>query len=409
MTTAAAPTTPAANGAAPSDLSGGESTAEPTGAEAESSASEERSDLNALLERRQPPKAKAKKAEANGPDDETEEPAEGEEPSEPEAQAEPVKPEELTAEKLFSAEALETPEGLKRAREVVLHAKADLEKRHRRFDRADMKLKRREAEVVNGKAWVEQQRGQVHRLHQIGQTFMGKMEIIRGARLAKPEIIMATLDELAGGPGDHEAGARLAEQLLLAVHADGQAPKASRAEEQLRGEMEQLRRQREADIAAARAEREALEMNHLKGSIGQLTRVVHTTANNPQAFPSIAAAVSDPEADITAEGVTEWVTEAMESHFEEHGTPLDMREAIGILETKLSRFYGKRAPQGETAAASQTRPRQGAPRRAAPTVLPASADLSSGRGRPLTHEENLAELARDPEFMGQLFGRTARA
>jgi len=404
MTTAAAPATPAAS-AAPSALSGGESTAETTGAEAESSAPEERGDLNALLERRQPPKAKAK---AKGPDDEAEEPA-GEEPSDPEAKVEPEKPGEVTAETLFSAEALETPEGIKRAREVVLHAKADLEKRHRRFDRADMKLKRRESDISQRTAQLVEREQVIPKLRAVGQQFMDKMAIIKGARLAKPEIIMATLDELAGGAGDHEAGQRLAEAMLVAIAADGKMPQKSRHEERLEAEMEQLRRQREGDIAAARAKQEALEVNHLKGSIGQLTRVVHSTANNPQAFPAIAAAVADAEADITAEGVTEWVTEAMEAHFEEHGAPLDMREAIGILETKLSRFYGKRAPTGETAAASQTRPRQGAPRRAAPTVLPASADLSSGRGRPLSHEERLESLALDPEFMGNLFGRSARA
>jgi hypothetical protein len=367
----------------------------------DSSDSEERTDLNALLERRQPPATKKKKEKAEAEAAEPEQEATEEAP-EPEAEAKPADPNEVTTDTLFADEALGTPEGVKRARDVIMAAKADLEKRHRRFDRADIKLKKREQATEQRERQVVQREQGVQRIQKLGQAFMEKMDIIRGARVSSPATIMAMLDELAGGTGDVAAGNRLAEDMLIAIHADGKAPEPTRAEKELRAQVEQIRRQREADMAAAQAERLALEENHLRGSITQAQRTIGVTALNAAAYPSISAAVADGEAGITPDSVVEYVTDMMEAHYEEHGAPLDMREAIGILEKKLARFYGQRAPQGENGSGQPNRSRNGAQRRAAPTVLPANADQSSGRGRPLTHEERLDELARDPEFFSEL-------
>lgn len=404
----------ATQGAAPPETAAateGDGGVQPEGAEAQDS-TPERTDLNALLERRQPlkpkKKAAAKSEEPDGPDDETEE-EEGEEAPDAEAKAPEPKPEEVTAEKLFTDEALETPEGIKRAREVLLHAKKQVEITQRKLDRGNVRLRGAERALLAKQTEVGQREERANKFINIGGQFMESMNIIKGAREAKPETIMAHLDKLAGGNGDHRAGTELMEQILVAVAADGKAPQPSRHEQALRSEIEQIRKQREADLAAAQAERIAIEERGLKNSIGQGTKALKTMALNANAYPAIAAAIADPQSDVDGDGVVSYLVELLEAHFEENQAPLDWGSAIGMLESKLSRFYGKRPAQAEHGSGQPIRPRQGAPRRSAPTVLPASADISNGRGRPLSHEENLAELARDPDFMGQLFGKAARA
>ncbi|HEX6831517.1 MAG TPA: hypothetical protein VF090_08240, partial [Methyloceanibacter sp.] len=314
-----------------------------------------------------------------------------------------AKPEELTAEKLFADEALSTPEGIKRARQILLAAKEATELRQRKMDRSHVKIRRREQAIGEREQAAEAKSARADKFIQVGQQFMQGMEIIRGARTAAPAEIMAMLDKLAGGRGDSEAGTRLAEEMLIAVHADGKAPPVSRTEKELRERVEALARQREADLAANQAEREAIEERGLKGSIAQGTKALRSVALNAQAYPSIAAAVADPESDVDADGVVSYLTEMLESHFEENREPLDWNTAIGMLEAKLARFYGQRPAQAANGSGQPQRPRTGAPRRGAPTtVLPASADTSSGRGRPLTHEERLDELARDPSFFEEL-------
>lgn len=383
---------PAESPAAPAE-------AEAAGAESSGEAQEAPPEnINQLLAKRQPPKPKGKakaKAEKAGPDDEGEPAEEGDEPAE-EAKTEPAKPEEVTAEQLFSDDALSTPEGARRAREIVLAAKTELENRHRRFDRADIKLKRRERELASKESGLTERENEARRVRGLGVSFMQKMAVIKGERTANPVAIMAHLDELAGGPGDPEAGRRLYEEISIAIARDGKAPEPTRAERELRARLEKMELSSAEERRRALADREAFEIQQTRASVEQLERNIGMTANNPQVYPGISGLIA--RGATTPESVGKWIGDLMQEAAEE-GAPLDTATALSILEERVG--PSARAPQGAQGSEQPNRSRNGA-HRAPTTVLPTQADLSSGRGRPLTHEERLDNLARDPSFFEEL-------
>lgn len=403
MSAAVAAGTPSpAEGAAPADLSSGEPTAEAEGATEQGDTSPERSDLNSLLERRKPPAPKAKAKGPKSPAEEDTDPGEeqdGDEDTDPGDEHEDAAPDakEITADKLFTDEALKTPEGVKRARALVLVAKQELERRHRRFDRADIKLKAREQRTAAIETRGKQQEA-------IGRAFYAELQTITGMRESDPLGIFRSLDKVAGGNGSPERGRELFEACSLAYAREGKLPQKTRGEQELERRLDAEKAQRDRERQEWQEHQLATQETTLRQQVEFGERNLGATANTA-AFPGISGAIA--RGTTTQAAVGKWLGDLMQDAAAQ-GEPLDMQSAIGILESRLGP-PARRAPQGETAAASPIRPRQGAQRRAAPTVLPASADLSSGRGRPLTHEENLDELARDPEFMGQLFGRQARA
>jgi hypothetical protein len=394
MTTAAAAPAPAEASTAP--------VAEAAEGGAETSEAELPKSLNELLEARKAPAPKGKAKAAAKPEPATEEaepeaeaPAEGETEEASQPEAAPPDPEEITSEKLFSDEALSSPEGIARAREIMLAAKEHLEKRHRKFDRADIKLKRREAGVVQREQAVAAQETQVQKLRGVGRSFMEKMQTIKGARATTPTAILVHLDELAGGPGTVESGRDLYEEITLALARDGKQPQPTKAERELADKLERIERQREADRVEAARERENYERQRLTQSIAQVERSIAATATNPKLYPGIAGIVA--RGATSPEAVAKWVGDLMTEAYNE-GTPLDLSTAIGMLEERVSP-PAARAPQGEPGSVQPNRTRR-TPNGV--SVLPHQADLSSGRGRPLTHEERLSDLSRDPSFWSEL-------
>ena len=315
----------------------------------------------------------------------------------PEAPKEqPAKPDEVTAEALFADDALSTPEGVKRAREVIQTARTHIEAEVTKLDRAHASLRIREKKFGEREASVVQRETQANRYIDMGKAFMADMATITGKRVAAPAEIAMTLDRLAGGKGDPQAGAELAEAILVAFAADGKEAKPSRGEQALRSEMEAMRQRYERDRADARQQAEAAQLEGLKNGVAQLERAIGIAANTP-AFPTIHDLVTTGATSIDT--VIKIVADSMEEHMEETGQPLDMKSAIGMLEERAKLLRGAQPAQAETGAGdltAETKPRT--PARQS-TVLPSDADRSLGTGRQESADQRRQRLARDPNYL----------
>lgn len=301
---------------------------------------------------------------------------------------------ELSSDDIFTDAALATPEGVKRAREVALAAKGALETRHQRLDSMDIRLKTKEKALGERETKVEATH---NHLATLGQAFARDMATLRGHRTSSPVEIMATLDRMAGGPGDARAGVELLEAIQIAVGRDGKAPEKTRAELEWERKFQALEQKDQAREARLRAMQEQHQISELEQQVAQDELRLGALANNPENFPGIAGFIEQGGTDVA--GVGKWVADALEDA-RARGEVLDIAEVLGTLESKLAKFASAQRPaqDGREAAGASPRARQS-------TVLPDDADRSNGRGRKLTHDERLDAIARDPAAMRSIFGK----
>ena len=291
--------------------------------------------------------------------------------------AEPVTEAQITADQLFTDEALSTLEGIKRAKAIALFAKEALEKRAKKLDGFDIRIKRREKSV----AGLEQEK---QRLGDLARAFSGELQIISGKRASDQMGILRSLDKVSGGNGSVEAGRELFEALSMAYAREGKLPEKTRGEL----EVEQLRQQmarREQEWTERQRETEIVQTRH---QIAQMEQFAGRTANNPASAPWISRYIAEGR---TGEAqVGKWLGDLMEAE------GLDLPSAIGILESRLVPPGTKPAPKGAPGAAPSKPRTNGA--KPLTTVLPTAADASTGSQRALTQEELRARNARDPSF-----------
>lgn len=334
--------------------------------------------------------ADAKKTEAAAT--ETEKPPEVEKPD----------AEAVTAEALFADEALSTPEGLKRAREVVMYAKTELEKGWRQADRVDARGRRN---LAAAEAKEKQTQALAEKVGHIQRAFHEKLSTVRGDRVANPMQIMANLDYLAGGQGDAQAGHALLEACLLAVGRDGKPQAETEGEKRLRLQFERVeaeRRQEREQGETARLDYQIREREH---GVAQREFQIGSGAVTSGSYPGIAGFAAKNGQQQTAVSVGKWVSDYV-YEAAKAGERLDVSEALSILEDRLSPYAGSRAAQAvddgdqsQTVASAGTRAHSGARQS---TVLPSDADRSSGASRKETPEERRARMARDPELLRRL-------
>lgn len=330
----------------------------------------------------------------------------------PEAeQAEPEKPKALDdiSATLFTPEALATPEGVKRAGDIVLFAKEDLERRHRKLDGFDIRQKEKKR---NQEARDAEFTARERKIADIGGRIMRGLQIIRGERLSNPMQICMTLDELAGGPGDANAGRELAEQIMIAMARDGKEVKESRSEKVLRERLENFERERLAERQAWEEQTRQAETQQYAQGVKQLELQIGShAASNPAQFPAIGARIAGGR--VTAADVGEYAADLMEQAVSAGGQ-LDMREALGILESRLAPLGAGQAAKAENgggrqqSTASQPRTKSGAKQS---TVLPSDADRSLGGSSKLSPDERRARNSRDPSMwkrLGPAFENAAR-
>lgn len=395
---------PAASNVAPA---GQETTATAAGAESETTTPA--ADAPALADLPKKQKAYRDKKKADKAAGKTEAPADewvAKTEGEGEPKPEPAK-EAVSAEKLFTPDALATPEGIGKAREILLVAKSELEKSWRRFDRADMRVKERDAKTAERETSVVQREEAVTR---VTTSLQNAFAVIRGQRRSAPEMILSTLDYVAGGRGDVEAGRELFEQMALAIARDGKPEAMTTSEKRLQ---EQIQQMQEAQRREAERYREA-QLDHAidtrKGQIAQRELQIGTHAITSGDFPGIAGFAS--QGGTNAASVGKWIGDVMQDAHA-RGEPLDVLEAIGILDAKLAPYRGQRAAQAENGSDPPNEVELATPlaKKGArqSTVLPIDADRSSGTSRKESREERRARLSRDPAFLKRLSPVIARA
>lgn len=323
--------------------------------------------------------------------------------------AEQPKPEHERAmdldEALFTPEALATKEGVARAAEITKVAVAAVKERNRILDRYDIRIKKRD-EKIKREAGERQARDAADRqaweserapMREAAQAVIQELRILDARSGASAIERFAALGRLNGGMD----GRQLYEDWTLGIAADGKVPAPSRAEAQLRAEIQQLRGALHQKLQGdTEAQGQAQVANLKQGIAGQLAEI-RTLAQNAETFPAIAARVeADPE---TLDEIADWVKRAMRKAYDS-GTPLDKATAIGRVEARLARLTGAAPAAATVAETGISKP--GSPARGAgkgTTVLPTSADRSTGTIRaPKNEAERDAENLRDPAFLDAL-------
>lgn len=326
--------------------------------------------------------------------------------AEPESEKAPAKLDDIT-EEFFKPEALSTPEGVKRAADLLLFGKKEIEDRQWKQDHQARKTRKQAEATAATAARVEKG---VEFVQRFQQTFREKHAIITGARMANPMQICATLDELAGGKGDPQAGQELLNAMIIAIGRDGQAPKETANEKALRERYERMENERRSEREQWEAQQAQAQEQQLTNGVQQLEmRVGAVAVNNPGQYPALAELVAAGR--ITAANIGKYAGDLMEQAANS-GTPLDVHAAIGIIEKRLV-IPGRaaQAVNGGGQPQAVAKPSNQGKRVAKSTVLPSDADRSLGGTRKESREERHQRLARDPVLakkLGPAFERALR-
>lgn len=295
------------------------------------------------------------------------------------------KKEEPAAEKPkddpFSEEALATPEGVANARRLI-------EKRQRKVDGFEIKLKRqqrefeqsaaaREAEIQQGRALA----GEVYRL-------------VETVRTGTADQIVAALGELTG-----RDGLAVWQEITESVVNNGRRAAPSREVAALQMQVEQLRHQLAQGQQQDRDRAEQAEIEQKKATVAKIEAEIVELASDADEFPHLSTFEHDEVVDV----VTDMKVRARAA-----GQKLSIKDACAKIESQLERRFGSTPSAGRKSAESGTgaAKARGEPRKATPTArgIPPSKARSMPSAREMTEEERLEDLRNDSAFLNGLFG-----
>jgi hypothetical protein len=326
-------------------------------------------------------------------DEETPEAAETEDDEAETAADEESVDNKIAEDAAFSDAALKKPEGIKRAREIVLAARKGVQQRQKRLDRFDTRLHKREKGF---RAWSDGQRQEIEQ----GQTLARHVSsLLTQARNGTAAERLAALSSLSGVPG-----LELLEELNMGVLSDGKKPNNPEVA-QLRNELARLYA---AINEKERKEQEAVEQREHKHKRTRVAAHAEEAAElgaDAEKYPAVAAEI-EKWGEPMREQVGDWVVRHITDHYKRTGERLDKAKALGRLNARLVKRAG--APPSEPRKGSSVRDPAKSPvaqRRSAGrgvTVTPDLADRSTGVERKLSREERIAELARDRDAMKSL-------
>jgi hypothetical protein len=388
---------------APSNGAAAPATSPEAGATTAQDSSTERPVLEEFRERMKAGKeaAKAKRAAEAAANGEATEQGEPEKKETPKPKGAPT---ELDAAALFTEEALSTPEGIKKAVEVARYAKEWVEQRNLRLDRLDMRIKGDRKAFDAAKQTHEQEKAKWGNL---ARAMQAEIQTMIGSRDAEPMQIFRSLDRLSGGNGSYEAGVELFERMAKKIASDGKAPPKSRYELEMEQRIQQMQDETRRKEQLAHEQATEAQIAHASRELAMARTALAREAAS-DTYPHIKAWVDSGRSD--EEAVGQYLEDLMFQHAQA-GTPLDRATAIGILNSNLAPLGAGEPPQGARGGAepvngTRSQPKPGARQS---TVLPTDADQSRGVPQKETDEQRIRRLARDPNYMKRMFGRTPAA
>ncbi len=312
--------------------------------------------------------------------------------------------------KLFTDDALATPEGVKRAGEVLKTAQAALTRRTGMLDRFDSRLNKRARQLKADReqfaAVQESFNRQVEPTRQMAARAAECFQVLDPSSGATAKQRFAAIGLLACG--DPSRGQEYYEEWSLGIAADGKVP-APPVDREARARLERLERERQEAAARERETASTREREQLEGGIRQRQEEIVTAARDEEAYPVLAAQLEeDPEA---AGEVAEYATALMVDYHGRTGRLLAKERALDIIEKRLAKRVGAPArraglsPEHGSGAPTKTPRSPTSAVGKGKTVLPSSADRSTGVVRePTSLDERTRMNARDPELMDEIFG-----
>jgi hypothetical protein len=270
---------------------------------------------------------------------------------------------------LFTEEALRTPEGIGKARDVLLAAQVKMSRGYGR-------LKSREEKLATQAQHVDQRERTIIRLGEGLQSDLQQLE--NGDATA----IINTLGKLC-----RRDGIAVYQMLTDNMVLNGKKPKPSKETQELRSELQQLR-----DALAGKERQEHEQLNQQREM--QAKQRIFSGATNAAEYPALAHfATAKPNE------VVETLVQMKIEHHKQHGTVLDDAEAFRTLNAQLSRYAPTETGAKPDAGREPSHSKPGTQAaRLGKTVSPSRASTASSRRSidEMSDEERMAELARDP-------------
>ena len=276
---------------------------------------------------------------------------------------------------LFTDEALKSPEGIGKARDVLLAKQVQMNRGYGR-------LKTRETKVENRARMVDRREVAIVRLGD------GLMSDINQLEAGDATAIINTLGKLC-----RRDGAAVYEMLTQNILANGKKAKPTAGEAALRAEIDQLK-------ARDLQKEQQAEQQRVINAENTARQRLHGAASNAETYPTVARFIAQKPAEVV-----NTLVEMKIAHHAEHGTVLDDGEALRTLESQLARAIGQTGPAPDAGREpSRTKPANQAAR-LGKTVSPSRALTASSRRtvEEMSDEERMVELARDPgDLLAQL-------
>jgi hypothetical protein len=313
--------------------------------------------------------------------------------------------EAATDESLYTDEALASPEGVTRAAEVLKVGADALRKRNRALDRFDLRLGRRaekdRSETAAERQKLEAEFAPIKALVPVAEKFTADLRILSPRSGASARDRLAALGRMVG-----QDGQEFYEELSLGIATDGKTPEPSRSEKAMQAQLAalqaQLQRRDEGETERQAAARVEAAQANVAGEMAKIEALAKT-----EAYPTISTRIAAGK--LNSGEVAAYVKNLMvKAH--QSGKPIDKATAIGIVEARLEAAVGgPPAERAAPAAESGNSSLPGKPSKLGKTVLPSSADRSTGNVvTPRTQEERRRLNARDPAVMDALFGDSWR-
>lgn len=283
----------------------------------------------------------------------------------------------------FSEKALSTPEGIAKARELIVE-------RERKTHETYLRLQRRE---VRARQQAEELKRDKESVVAVSQRILSDVNILR---TGSPKEVVEALGRITG-----RDGAKVFEELSLHVATNGKARKEAPPEvAELRAELERLKEEQRQELLRLQKEQYDRELQAAKD---RLVRI----GQNETAYPTVAHFTKLRPAEV-ADYLIRIKTEAYES-----GSPITDEAAVARLEEELRLNLRANAPAPKQGAAPSAGGEAGLDTSAAQPAKPGSGGMpgqtlapslttQGGSTREQTWEERRKRLANDPEFIGQL-------
>lgn len=263
---------------------------------------------------------------------------------------------------LFSDEALSTPEGVRAARDKI-------REQARARDRKALEFQRRERQIREREARLKQESKAAKAQAELYQAALGKL---RGS----PDDVISALGTLTG-----RDGAKVYEEITLALVGKKPAAQASPEIAELKAEIAELRKAREAEQQQAVSAQEAAFVARRADELLELAR------SKPRARILI---------DRSPKSVRDQLVTLKREAYEA-GNPISDAQAVEQLESYLEALSQTVAGGVATSAATPQKPGSGVQK-----SLTAAQVASSASTRPMTDDEHIAALASDNEFLTAL-------